>query len=100
VFEAGRTLPLKLQLSCGGRALTSVDTAPPRLAAVALISSSVSGTLAAVPLEITADTGGVFRSENTKWIYNLSTKGLSPGSYQVVIAMPDGLTYKTIIALR
>jgi hypothetical protein len=100
VFEAGRTLPLKLQLSCGGRVLTSVDTAPPRLAAVALVSNVVSGTLAPVGLEVSADTGGVFRSENTKWIYNLSTKGLAPGSYQIAIAMPDGLTYRAIIALR
>jgi hypothetical protein len=65
-----------------------------------LIPGGVSGVPASIPPTVTPDTDGVFRSQNTNWIYNLSTKDLGPGSYELQVEMPDGLRYWTIIALR
>lgn len=100
-FEAGRTLPLKLGLACGGQLLTSTDVGPPRLLfPTEPLLGLVPGTMVPIAPVVTSDTGGVFRSGNTNWICNLSKKDLGPGSYELLIEMPDGLRYRSIIALR
>lgn len=38
-------------------------------------------------------------AENTNWIYNLSTEA-TPGTYELVLEMPDGLRYHTLFSLR
>ena len=101
-FKQGRTLPLKLQLFCGGTALTDADVAPPQI--VALVPTS--GT--PVDLEVVDldageanDNGLLFRYSDPNWVYNLSTKGLSgETTYTIVIEMPDGLRYAAAFVLK
>lgn len=99
-FETGRTLPLKLGLACGTWKLSSNEVRPPRLVSIQSLGVPVAGAIGAVPGASSTDSGGLFRSENTNWIYNLSTQGMTPGLYAVIIEMPDGLRYRTLISLR
>ncbi len=96
-FEAGRTLPLKLALTCGAYALTNKDVAAPVLLDVRPSGGLDDGI--ATPATV-ADIGGVFRTQGTNWIYNLQTKGLAPGVYELRIEMPDTLRYRTLVGLR
>ena len=99
-FQAGRTLPLKLGLTCGTWRLSSNEVQPPRLISVQPWGNPLAGAIEAAPTTSSTDSGGVFRSENTNWIYNLSTQGMAPGLYLLTIEMPDGLRYRTTISLR
>ena len=89
-FKQGRTLPLKLQLFSASRILTDADVAPPKI--VGLMRSG-----SAIPLEIldldsgeANSDGSYFRYTDGYWIYNLSTKGLSTGTYKITLQLPDG----------
>lgn len=102
-YKAGRTLPLKLKLSCGTRLLTDADIAPPRIASLTWAGF----TAEAVPvIELDAgasnDNGAEFRySPDGFWIFNLSTQPLSVGSYyRIGIQTPDGLFYYANLALK
>ncbi len=99
-FQAGRTLPLKLGLICGTQRLTSSDVSPPRVASVSWIGNYIAAAAAIAPSTNTNDGSGFFRSENTNWIYNLATNGFMPGTYELVIEMPDGLFYHTFFSLK
>ena len=101
-FKQGRTLPLKLQLFCGGTLLTDSDVTPPQI--VGLVRAGDAPVdLEAVDLDSgeANDSGVLFRfSDDGNWVYNLNTQGLSPGTYTIVIEMPDGLRYAAGFALR
>jgi hypothetical protein len=88
--KAGSTLPLKLVLTCGPYALTKGDVAAPILLDVKPVGSTASS----------VDIHGVFRTQGTTWIYNLQTKALVPGVYELLIEMPDTLVYRALIGLR
>lgn len=101
-FKAGRTLPLKLGLSCrGGAALTGADVSAPYIS-----SLYPRGASSPVPLDQRLDSGSAnangpnFRSAGKTWVYNLSTKGLSPGTYTIIIGMPDGRLFSGGFMLR
>ena len=99
-FKAGRTVPLKLQLFCGGQALTDLDVPAP-----AIVDLEKTGGV--VDLEtIDPDAGGandngfVFRYADPNWIYNLNTSGLGTGTFTITIEMPDELQYQARFVLR
>ena len=46
------------------------------------------------------DNGLEFRYSEPNWVYNLSTKDLSTGTYELTIEMPDGQRYITGFVLR
>lgn len=102
-FKAGRTLPLKVKLSCGGTALTDADIAAPELVGLTVIGQT--------PIDVTAidldsgtanDEGTLFRfSSDGYWVYNLSTQTLSGNTiYRITIRMPDGLKYSAYLLLK
>ena len=49
-----------------------------------------------------ATTGNAFRYDSTsgQYIFNLATKGLSKGSYQLSINLQDGVSRTVTISLR
>lgn len=99
-FQVGRTLPLKLVLTCGGLKLSSNEVQPPRLVSIQFLGSPVAANIDALPAATSPDTGGLFRSENTNWIYNLSTQGMASGLYALIIEAPDDGRYQALISLR
>jgi len=101
-FKQGRTLPLKLQLLCGTTVLTDTDVAP--LEIVSIIREGEAVNLETIDPDAgeANDSGVFFRFSSTdlQWVYNLSTKDLSAGTYSISIEMPDGKQYVGGFVLR
>jgi hypothetical protein len=99
-FRQGRTLPLKLQLLCGGMALTDADVAAPRI--VGLVRESDAILLETIDPDAgeANDSGLLFRYSEPNWVYNLNTKALSAGTYVITIELPDGLRYTAAFVLK
>ena len=99
--KQGRTLPLKLRLFCGATALTDADVSPPQI--VALVREGDAPLdLETVDLDagMANDNGVFFRFSDPNWVYNLSTKALSSGTYTINLEMADGLRYNASFVLK
>ena len=83
--QTGSTIPIKFQLfdSKG----VPIGTAKPTLQIF-----DAKGTAVPVKASGSSNVGNVFRYDPTEqqYIYNLSTKGLSPGVYRILITLGDG----------
>lgn len=99
-FKRGSTLPLKLRLFCGAAPLCAPGVAPPRI--VDLFRGSDALDLAALDLDAGAsnDDGVEFRPADGMWMFNLSSRDLQPGTYVVVISLPDGTRWRAGFVLR
>jgi len=99
-FKQGSTLPLRLQLFRDGVALTNADVSPPQIAD--LLRNGEALDLAMMDLDAgqANDSGTLFRFSDSNWVYNLSTQGLSPGTYTITIRMPDGRRWDAGFVMR
>ena len=103
VFKAGSTVPVKFSV-------TDFDNAPVGTAGARLVAVRTYNSDGALPDElqeeavanVSATSGNLFRYDagERQYIYNLSTKGMKAGSYQLVIELNDGKQYTAIINLR
>jgi hypothetical protein len=69
--------------------LSDADVATPRILGV-----TKNGATIAIPIDLPAagwsnGNGGFFRYSEGCWIYNLSTKALSSGTYKISIELPE-----------
>lgn len=88
IFKAGSTIPVKLQLS--DRSGNPVSGATVKVY-ISQISDGVSGAELEASSSAAADTGNIMRNpEPGLYIFNLSTKGFSVGTYRLRIVYPDG----------
>jgi hypothetical protein len=85
-FKAGRTLPLKMRLLCGSRSVRNV--AAPRIVGLRRGTAR---------LELH---GPVFQRTGDLWAYDLSTRGLSRGTYVITIRLADGTEWEAAFVLR
>lgn len=46
------------------------------------------------------DNGLLLRSSGPKWVYNLSTRDLQPGSYEISILTSEGTAYRGAFVLK
>lgn len=102
VFKAGSTVPVKFQV-------TDADHRPVASATARLFTvrpydrehvpedEKVEATT-----NVAATSGNLFRydSKDQQYIYNLATRGMTPGTYQLHIELDDGERYTAIISLR
>ncbi|MBI1757012.1 MAG: PxKF domain-containing protein [Fimbriimonas ginsengisoli] len=95
IFKLGSTIPVKFTLT--GASTGGLITAHIYLAK---ISGSVVGTEVEAVSTSTADVGNTFRSAPPQWIFNLATKGLSTGTWQVRIDLGDGEIHIFNISLK
>ena len=98
IFKLGSTIPVKFRLIDASAAMTT-------LAAkiyVAQVSSGVVGTEVEAVSTATADSGNVFRYDSVagQYIFNLSTKGMTQGTWQVRIDLLDGVSHTALISLK
>jgi hypothetical protein len=101
-LKQGRTVPLKLRLSCGGTYLTDTQVAAPKIARLYRVGGADTD-LAVVDLDAGAanDNGILFRyTTGGEWDYNLKTSSLGAGAYVITIEMPDGKRYDGEFMLR
>jgi hypothetical protein len=100
VFKAGSTVPVKFRIT--DFAGQPVTTATATLSTVR--SYNTDGLNLEVEQEATtqvaATTGNLFRPSEGQYIYNLSTRGMAPGSYQLFIRLDDGKQYTAVFSLR
>ena len=96
IFKLGSTVPVKFQLMGGSAPVTN-------LAAqifVAKLSNSIVGDELEPASTSGADVGNTFRYSDGQYIFNLNTKSLSQGTWQVRIDLKDGVTYSVLISLK
>ena len=97
VFNAGRTVPVKFQLTGASQTVTNATA---KLWLVK-ITNGVPGTRFAATSSGNSNTGNLFRSDGDgKYIFNLSTKGLSEGIYQLQVDLGDGVSRTVSITLN
>lgn len=98
IFKLGSTVPVKIRIGDAGG--SAVSSAIARLELVKL-TNSVEGTVLEATTNGNANSGNFFRlSGPGEYIYNLSTKPLSTGTWALRISLDDGTTYTTRISLR
>lgn len=97
-LKLGRTLPVKFQLTdaVGDYVSTTVATI--------VLQKLSNNTPIGDPLEPEstsgADVGNTFRYADNQYIYNLSTKGLSSGTWQIKVILDDGTTHTIMISFK
>jgi hypothetical protein len=99
-FRQGSTLPLKLQLFSGSTLLTSAATAPPQITGLVRNGNAVNLTSVDPDSGQANDVGTLFRYSGPDWVFNLSTKGLTAGTYTLTIKVPGGLSYNAGFVLK
>jgi hypothetical protein len=99
VFKLGSTIPVKFQLmDANGNFVTG--------ATAKIYMAKISGTITGSELEATstsaATTGNLFRYDITgnQYIFNLGTKTLSTGTWQIRIELDDGTSKYVTIGLK
>jgi len=97
IFKLGSTIPLKFTLNGGSAG--QIITAHVYLAKVSnnIIGSDIEATSTSA-----ADTGNTFRYDSSaqQYIYNLATKGLSTGTWQIRVDLGDGQNHTVLISLK
>ncbi len=100
VFKLGSTIPVKFQLTDAYGAYIS-----DAVATISLQQYSASEPVED-PVDATstsgADSGNFFRydSDDDQYIYNLSTKSLSTGTWLIIVELDDGTTRTVFIGLK
>jgi hypothetical protein len=98
VFKLGSTVPVKFKLTGASAAVTNLQAK----IYLAKVSNGVVGTELEAIATNNADGGNVFRFDPVEgqYIFNLGTKSLSQGTWQVRVDLLDGATHNTLISLR
>jgi hypothetical protein len=98
VFKLGSTVPVKFQL---GGASAQITDLPARLSFRHMSGATPDAVSEAVSTS-SATSGNLFRWDATarQYIFNLNTKGMSKGTYELRIDLGDGLNHTVNIGLR
>ncbi|WP_042464183.1 Ig-like domain-containing protein [Neobacillus dielmonensis] len=99
VFKAGSTIPVKFQLkNISGNFISTAHAS----ISFGKITDMVLGTVSEVGVNSNANAGNEFRYDPTskQYIFNLSTKGLTAGTYKISITLDDGTTKTVNVSLR
>ncbi len=96
----GSTVPVKFGLSFADGASASGATA--RLTLKKLTDNQPVGDPIAAESTSGADTGNLFRYDPTgkHYIFNLSTRGLSKGNWEIAVSLDDGTRHTVRVALK
>ncbi len=96
VYKAGRTIPIKFQLTGASAGVTD--------AVIALRLFKVTDEVVGDPVDVestsAATTGNLFYYANGYYVFNLNTAGLTAGTYQLQVDMGDGVVRAMNISLR
>jgi hypothetical protein len=98
IFKAGRTIPVKITVTdCDGNSASDATVT----ISVYKITDQVLGTEDELEVEASgsANTGNLFRYSEGHYIFNLSTKGYSSGTYKVYASV-NGVSHSVIFSLR
>ncbi|MHC4478472.1 MAG: PxKF domain-containing protein [Planctomycetota bacterium] len=101
IFKAGRTIPVKVRLAdCDGVTVTDSTVS----IAVEKILDAVLGTVEELAFDSSgnANTGTLFRYDDTdeQYIYNLSTRSLSTGTYRIHVICDKAQSCSVDVSLK
>ena len=96
IFKLGSTVPVKFQLTGASAGITTLSA---RLY-LQRIGTGATGTVLEAVSPSSATTGNLFRYDSGQYIFNLNTKTLSAGTYQLRIDLGDGVPRTVSISLR
>jgi streptogramin lyase len=96
VFKQGRTVPVKFALTGTSAGITNLEA----YLSLTKITNSILGTVQEAVSTSAVDTGNRFRYSGGQYIFNLSTKDLSEGTWQLNIGLGDGVERTVNISLR
>ena len=98
IFKLGSTVPVKFQLTGASAGITDLAA---RLYLQRTGAAPTGGVLEAISTS-SATTGNLFRYDATsgQYVFNLSTKTLSVGTYQLRVDLGDGVTRTVNISLK
>jgi len=97
IFKLGSTVPVKFQLKDAQGNLISTAVAK---IYVTKITNAVLGDEMEPVSTSAATTGNLFRYTGDQYIFNLGTKTLSKGTWQIKVVLDDGTTKTVRISLR
>ena len=100
VFKLGRTIPVKFQLwDADGNPITDATA---RISLEEIIGEFPSGSPEEGESTSAATSGNLFRYDDTdnQYIFNLATKGLSIGTWEITITVNDSGSYSVRIGLK
>jgi hypothetical protein len=97
LFKKGQVVPIRLQLDCSG---TNISDAVVRLLSVTKISGTITGTELESESPGNANSGNLFDYTGGQYNYNLSTTGLSAGTWVIKIDLGDGTTRDVRFSVR
>ncbi len=95
IFKQGSTIPVKFQLAGGSAGLTTLGA---RLY-LTRTSNGVVGTELEAESNAAADSGNTFRYAGGQYIFNLSTKSMQAGTWQLRVDLLDGESHILMISL-
>lgn len=98
IFKLGSTVPVKFQLTGASAGITDATAT----VSYAKVSSGIAGSVYEAVSTSAGTTGNLFRYDATsgQYIFNWSTKGLDPGTYQISIVLGDGVTRSVQVSLN
>lgn len=98
IFKLGRTVPVKFKLTDESAGITDL----PAKLYLSKVSNGIAGTEIEAVSTSAADSGNTFRYDpaDGQYIFNLGTKSLSEGTWQLRIDLLDGVTHTVVISLR
>jgi hypothetical protein len=100
VFKFGSTIPVKFQLKRRN------GTPAPDVTATLALQRYTNGIPVGDPIDASptggSDSGNVFRydPQEDHYIYNLSTRTLSVGTWKLIVTLDDGSAYNVLIGLK
>jgi len=84
----------------GSTLLTAATTNPPQIAALVRNGNPVNLDTIDPDSGQANDSGTLFRYSGPDWVFNLSTKGLTAGTYTLTIQVAGGPSYHAGFVLR
>lgn len=95
-YKLGSTIPVKFTLTGASAGVTNLQA---KLWVRRTPGTSTTGSAAALSTSA-ATTGNLFRYSDGQYIFNLNTKPLSVGTYELLIDLGDGVPHAVTITLR
>jgi hypothetical protein len=97
IFKLGSTIPVKFQLTDYNGNFVTIAVATIK---VAKVSDGIVGDDIEAISTSAATTGNLFRLADSQYIFNLATKPLSKGTWQIKITLDDGTSQPVNISLK
>ena len=96
IFKKNSTIPVKFRLTGASAGITNLVAK----LYTAKVSNGVTGTFVEPDTNVAGDGGNTFRYDGGQYIYNLSTKSMTTGTWSLRVDMGDGVTHQVLVSLK